>query len=351
MEAMHEAILCETSAGNVVRCCLCSHRCRIPEGQRGFCRVRRNVGGTLYSLVYGRLVARHMDPIEKKPLYHLLPGTPSYSIATPGCNLRCPFCQNWQISQVDAAPALEALGYVAPEEVVDAAVAGGAATIAYTYTEPTIFMEYALDCARLAQKEGLGNVFVTNGFQTPEAVQAMTGLIDAANVDLKAFTDEFYRKNCQGQLQPVLDTIANMHEASIHVEVTTLIVPGRNDSEEELRGIARFLAGISPSLPWHISRFHPDYMATDIPATPIESMMLAERLGREAGLRYVYLGNVLTEEGQNTRCPGCGEVLVRRTGFGRTSVHISEARCPKCGRDVPLVLTLGGTGGAPEGSG
>ena len=183
-----------------------------------------------------------MDPIEKKPLYHFLPGSLSYSIATPGCNFRCTFCQNWQISQVEAAPAFESLGYVEPERVVSAAVAGGAPSISYTYTEPTIFMEYALDCARLARREGLKNVFVTNGFQTPEAVQDMTGLIDAANVDLKAFTDEFYRRQCGGRLQPVLDAIGNMHRAGIHVEVTTLIVPGRNDSDEQLSGIAGFLA-------------------------------------------------------------------------------------------------------------
>jgi pyruvate formate lyase activating enzyme len=338
MEAMHEASLYKKSSGTAVSCFLCSHRCRIPEGERGFCRVRRNAGGALYSLVDGRLIARHMDPIEKKPLYHFLPGTPSYSIATPGCNFRCPFCQNWQISQVDAAPAFESLGYVPPEEVVEAAVSGGAATIAYTYTEPTIFMEYSLDCARLARQAGLGNVFVTNGYQSPEAIEAMTGLIDAANVDLKAFVDEFYRSQCQARLQPVLDTIATMHEAGIHVEVTTLIVPGHNDSEEELREVATFLAGVSADIPWHISRFHPDYMTTDAPPTPIESMLLAERLGRESGLNYVYLGNVLTEEGQHTKCAKCDAVLIRRAGFGRPDLRIAEPSCPDCGRDVPIVL-------------
>ncbi|MHC4479838.1 MAG: AmmeMemoRadiSam system radical SAM enzyme [Planctomycetota bacterium] len=338
MEAMHEAVLYARAEGEAVNCFLCSHRCHIAEGRRGFCRVRRNAGGTLYSLIYGRLVARHMDPIEKKPLYHFLPGTPSYSIATPGCNFRCPFCQNWQISQTDAAPAFETLGYAGPKEVVEAAVAQGAATIAYTYTEPTIFMEYALDCARLARREGLGNVFVTNGFQSPEAVEAMTGLIDAANVDLKAFTDDFYRTQCQGRLQPVLDSIANMHRAGIHVEVTTLIVPGLNDSEEELRGIAEFLAGISPELPWHISRFHPDYLSTDVPPTTMEGMLQARRVGEEAGLHHVYLGNVLTDEGQNTTCPGCGGLLISRRGFGRPSVKIDEPRCPQCGREVAVVL-------------
>ena len=338
MEALHEASLYSKAEGQAVDCRLCGHRCHIAEGKRGRCHVRRNVQGALYSLVYGRLVARHLDPIEKKPLYHFQPGTMSYSIATPGCNFRCPFCQNWQISQADAAPAFEALGYVEPEEVVRAAVASRAASIAYTYTEPTVFMEYALDCARLAKQEGLKNVFVTNGFQTPEAVEAMSGLIDAANVDLKAFSDEFYRTQCQGRLQPVLDTIANMHRAGIHVEVTTLVVPGRNDDEDQLRGIAQFLAGISRELPWHISRFHPDYKETSLPPTPMGSMLLAERLGREAGLHYVYLGNVLTDEGQNTCCPGCGRLLVRRIGFSRPSVRLAEPRCPDCGREVAIVL-------------
>jgi pyruvate formate lyase activating enzyme len=334
---MHEAILYSKADDGAVDCRLCSHRCHIAEGKRGFCRVRQNNGGTLHSLVYGRLVARQLDPIEKKPLYHFLPGTASYSIATPGCNFRCSFCQNWQISQADAVRAFERLGMTEPEEVVRAAA--GAATIAYTYTEPTIFMEFALDCAALAHQRGIKNVFVTNGFQTPEAVQAMTGLIDAANVDLKAFSDEFYRRQCQGRVQPVLDTIANMHAAGMHVEVTTLVVPGQNDSPDELRGIASFLAGLSPEIPWHVSRFHPDYKETAIPPTPVETMLAAEQIGKDAGLNYVYLGNVMADEGQTTRCPGCGQVLIRRGGFGyRPAVHITEPRCPGCGRQVPVVL-------------
>jgi len=323
---------------DAVDCFLCSHRCHIAEGRRGLCRVRENRGGTLYSLVYGRLISHHTDPIEKKPLYHFLPGTPSFSIATPGCNFRCRFCQNWQISQSDAAPEPGTLSYVPPERVVDAAAGGNAASIAYTYTEPTIFMEYALDCAALAHERGIRNVFVTNGFQSPEAVEAMVGLIDAANVDLKAFTDEFYRSQCGGRLQPVLDSIRMMHERGIHVEVTTLIVPGANDSAGELRGLAEFIAGVSPDLPWHISRFHPQYKATDLPPTPVQTMELAAQVGREAGLRYVYLGNVTTRDGQVTCCPDCGRPLVRRRGFGRPSILIRKPRCPDCGCEVPIVL-------------
>ncbi len=338
MELLHEAMLYEATEGGAVRCSLCSHGCRIAEGKQGFCRVRRNSGGRLYSMVYGRVIARHMDPIEKKPIYHFLPGTASYSIATPGCNFRCPFCQNWQISQVDASPAFERLGHTPPEDVVAAAASGGAATVAYTYTEPTIFMEFALDCARLAHERGIRNVFVTNGYESPEAVEAMTGLIDAANVDLKAFSDDFYRSQCQGRLQPVLDSIAAMHAAGIHVEVTTLVIPGANDSEDELRGIAEFVAGVSPDIPWHISRFHPDYQATDRPPTPVDTMLLARSLGEEAGLRYTYLGNVATDDGQSTHCPGCRRVVVARSGYARPSVAMTEPRCPDCGTDVAIVL-------------
>jgi pyruvate formate lyase activating enzyme len=337
-ERAHEAMFWSKAEGGAVDCFLCGHRCRIAEGKTGVCRVRRNRAGTLYSLVYGRLIAEHMDPIEKKPLYHFLPGSLSYSIAAPGCNFRCAFCQNWQISQVDAAPAFESLGYAEPERVVGSAVAAGALSVSYTYTEPTIFMEFALDCARLAHREGLKNVFVTNGFQSPEAVRAMGGLIDAANVDLKGFTDEFYRRQCGGRLQPVLDAIAAMHAAGIHVEVTTLVVPGRNDDEEQLGGIARFLAGLSPDIAWHISRFHPDYKETGLPPTPLEAMRRAEAAGRQAGLHYVYLGNVMLNDGQDTKCPACGEVLVRRRGFARPGVYVHEPRCPACGRPVPLVL-------------
>jgi pyruvate formate lyase activating enzyme len=320
-----------------VDCFLCNRRCRIAAGESGACRVRENRQGVLYSLVYGRIIARHLDPIEKKPLYHFLPGTFSYSIATPGCNLRCSFCQNWQISQLDVTRGLGGLGYTAAEDVVEAAVAQKARSISYTYTEPTVFMEYALDCAALAHERGLRNVFVTNGYQTGEAIDAMVGLIDASNVDLKAFDDAFYRRHCGGRLDPVLDTIRRMHGAGMHVEVTTLVIPGRNDSEGELRAVAGFLAGISPELPWHISRFHPDYRDTDLRPTPIRTMQRAAHLGREAGLRYVYLGNVLTPEGQSTYCATCGHVLVRRSGYGPPEIQVEAGRCPSCRQPVPLV--------------
>lgn len=334
---MEEARFYEATGDGRVECHLCNHRCTIADGRRGFCLVRENRDGTLYSLTYGRLIAQHVDPIEKKPLYHFLPGSTAFSIATPGCNFRCDFCQNWRISQTSLETDFERISCTEPQVVVRQAAAAGCHSIAYTYTEPTIFMEYALDTARLALDRGIRNVFVTNGFQTPEAVDAMEGLIQAANVDLKAFTEEFYRKRSKAKLQPVLDTIRSMHEAGIHLEITTLVVPGQNDTEEQLGGIAEFIAGISPDIPWHISRFHPDYQATDIPATPVSTLRRALELAREAGLHYPFVGNVAMKEGQDTVCPDCGQVAIRRQGFMGSSLNLEDGCCANCGRRLPIV--------------
>lgn len=323
---------------NELDCFLCGHRCHILAGKRGVCGVRENREGVLYSLVYGRIIAENADPIEKKPLYHFLPGTRSYSIATPGCNFRCGFCQNWNISQargnLDNYPA----NYVEPSEIVSGALRTGCASIAYTYTEPTIFMEYALDSARLAKEQGLKNVFVTNGYETPEAVEAMRGLIDAANIDLKSFSDEFYRSVCHGRLQPVLGTIRGMHEAGIHVEVTTLVVPAQNDSEEELEQLASFIAAVSPDIPWHISRFHPDYQVLDTIPTPIETIERAVDIGEREGLRFIYVGNVPDTGRQHTRCPDCGETVIRRSLMRVTEQRLKEGKCGNCGATLPIVL-------------
>jgi len=300
--------------------------------------VRENRGGKLYSLVYGRPIARHVEFIEKKPLYHFLPGSRSYSIATPGCNFQCPWCQNWEISRADARDDFQGIPYIEPAQIVAAALAEGCQSVCYTYTEPTIFMEYALDTARLAQKEGLRNVFVTNGYQSPEAVAAMCGLIDAANVDLKGFSDEFYRKHCRARLQPVLDAISAMHRGGIHVEVTTLVIPGLNDSEAELRQAASFLAGICPDLVWHVTRFHPDYQVMDIQPTPASTLRRAVQIGHGAGVRFVYAGNVLLPEAKDTACPGCGHVVVRREGLGYTTCYLDGDRCPACGAGLPIVV-------------
>ncbi|MFH1552024.1 MAG: AmmeMemoRadiSam system radical SAM enzyme [Candidatus Omnitrophota bacterium] len=317
--------------GKKVHCFLCAHHCKISEDGFGFCGMRQNVKGQLYTHAYGKVIASHVDPIEKKPLYHFLPGTYAYSIATVGCNFRCPFCQNWSISQV-AVKNQEAEGYeLQPEDVVAEALGNNCSSISYTYTEPTIFFEYAYDTAKLAKDKGLYNNFVTNGYMTKEAITEISPYLDAANIDLKFFKDDSYRRVCKGSLQPVLDSIENMKKAGIWVEVTTLIVPGENDSDEELRGIAAFLAKTGKEIPWHISRFHPDYKYTDFSPTPIETMERAMEIGAEEGLKYVYLGNVSTRA--ETICPGCGNILIEREGFeANVSRKVFEdGKCTSCG--------------------
>jgi len=334
---MKEAFFYAGTADAAVQCSLCQHRCRIADGKRGVCGVRENRGGVLYSLVYGRLVAEHVDPIEKKPLYHFLPGSRSYSIATPGCNFRCPWCQNWQISEAHGIRDFARIPAVPPERIAERAVETRCRSVSYTYTEPTIFMEYALDVARLSKQSGLKNVFVTNGYESPEAVQAMTGLIDAANVDLKSFSAERYRRDCGARLDLVLETIRNLYAAGIHLEITTLIVPDQNDSPGELRQIAGFVAGLSLDMPWHVSRFHPQYKVTDRGPTPAATMQRAVAAGRAAGLRYVYAGNISLADAHDTVCPQCGETVIRRGGFGAADCRLNGTRCPRCASELPII--------------
>lgn len=332
----HKALLWKPAAENAVDCFLCAHRCHIKPGKRGVCRVRENRDGTLRTLVYGKLIAANVDPIEKKPLFHFLPGTRSFSIATVGCNFQCDFCQNWQISQ--AARSDEIQGeYTEPEAVVRAAQENGCPSISYTYTEPTIYFEYAIACARAARAQGIRNVFVTNGYQTPETIEQMTGLIDAANVDLKAFNDSFYRARCKARLKPVLEAIRLLHQAGVHVEVTTLLIPQFNDDAEELKRLAEFLSGISPDLPWHVSRYHPDYEFDRAPTTPTDRILQALEIGRQAGLRYLYAGN-LPGGDEHTRCPHCRNVVIERAGFRARTVGLKGAACAQCGRELPLVV-------------
>jgi len=328
-----EAMLYKKLAGGTVRCRLCSHHCKIADSESGFCGVRRNEGGTLYSLVFGATIARHIDSIEKKPLFHFLPGTFSYSIATIGCNFKCGFCQNWQISQVDGAggPIGESAGRV-PAEVVTEAKRNGCASIAYTYTEPTIFFEYAYETARLAAQAGLRNEFVTNGYMTRAALDTVGPYLDAVNVDLKSWREDYYRNICKARLKPVLDAIGYMKKLGIWVEVTTLVIPGENDTEEELEGIADFIADLDREIPWHVSRFHPDYRFSDRPPTPRVILDRAAEIGREKGLRYVYRGNVAADE--DTLCPACGEPVVKRTAGGLRRNKIVEGRCGRCGAEV-----------------
>jgi pyruvate formate lyase activating enzyme len=328
-----EALLWDRPEEERVHCRLCAHGCKISESKFGICGVRQNIHGTLYTLVYGRSIAANIDPVEKKPLYHFLPGSMTYSIATIGCNFKCGFCQNWQISQMSMKDGNVASGHeLTPRQVVEQAQRNNCRSISYTYTEPTIFFEYAYDTARLARQAGLFNVFVTNGYMTREALVMIKPYLNAANVDLKSFNDASYKKNCQARLQPVLETIASMKELNIWLEVTTLVVPGENDSDDELGQIAGFLSGIDKDIPWHISRFHPDYEFRDHPATPIATLRRAREIGESNGLHYVYLGNV--PEGSNTYCHHCHEVVVERKYMGLDRLHLKNGQCPFCKTSV-----------------
>ena len=325
---IREALLYEKLDDKKVHCFLCSHHCNILPDKFGVCNVRQNKDGKLYTHVYGKVIASHIDPIEKKPLYHFLPGSDSYSIATAGCNLKCDFCQNWQISQASKENDSVAGYELTPEQIVKEAKKNGCKSISYTYTEPTIFFEYAYDTARLAKENGIYNNFVTNGYMTQKALEAIRPYLDACNVDLKSFNDEFYKKMCKAHLEPVLDSIKTMKKLGIWVEITTLIVPGQNDSDKELKDIAGFIVNLGPEIPWHISRFHPDYKYLNSEPTPIETLRKAKKIGEEAGLRYIYLGNVI--EGNNTYCYNCNSLLIERAIFDVVSYNIKDNRCPKC---------------------
>ncbi|NOZ70849.1 MAG: AmmeMemoRadiSam system radical SAM enzyme [Chloroflexi bacterium] len=335
MIKVKQGMLYEKLDDNKVRCNLCAHRCVIVDGHKGICQVRENREGTLYTLVYGRTISQHVDPVEKKPLFHFYPGTRAYSIATPGCNFRCKFCQNWEISQMPREQHLIMGVEATPAQIVADAERTGCRSIAYTYTEPTIFFEYAYDTARIAHSHGLANLFITNGYETAEAIETIQPYLDAANVDLKSFRNDFYRKLVGAKLQPVLDTLKLMKKVGIWVEVTTLIIPTLNDSEEELRDIARFIRDeLSADTPWHVSAFYPTYKLLDKPRTPPRTLRRAREIGLEEGLHYVYEGNVYGSEGENTFCHHCGTRLIQRRGFNIMENRIVDSRCPDCGTVV-----------------
>jgi len=327
-----EAMLYEALDGGKVQCHLCAHQCKIASSKYGICGVRQNVDGVLQTLVYAKAIAANVDPIEKKPLYHFLPGSQSYSIATVGCNFQCGFCQNWNISQLSAKDGTIPGQELMPQQVVAEAKATGCASISYTYTEPTIFFEYAFDTARLAKQAGLYNTFVTNGYMTKQALDTIQPYLDAANVDLKSYRNEYYRKYCKAKLDPVPESIAYMRELGIWVEVTTLVIPGESDSDAELSDIAKFIAQVDVDIPWHISRFHPDYQFSDHSATPVETMRRAKEIGIAHGLRYVYLGNVASDS--DTRCHKCGNTLVKRAYFSSEASGLKDGRCASCGSTI-----------------
>ncbi|MBI4457237.1 MAG: AmmeMemoRadiSam system radical SAM enzyme [Acidobacteria bacterium] len=358
---MREALFYEKLAGDRVRCTLCSHFCSIGEGRPGVCGVRVNHGGQLYTLVHDRVVSREIDPIEKKPLFHFYPGARAYSVATVGCNFRCFFCQNYEIAQYpkrahrhkaevlwgDLQPIRSRFEggipgeKVTPEQIVQAAKASGCEVIAYTYTEPTVFFELAYDTARCATKEGLKNVFVTNGYIGAEALLTIRPYLHAANIDLKGFTDEFYKKICGARLQPVLDSIRRYKELGIWIEVTTLVIPGCNDSDRELRQIAQFLKSVGDDIPWHISQFYPAYKMVDTPRTPVSTLRKARKIGLDVGLRYVYLGNVPGEVGESSYCYQCERVLISRYGLSVLESYMEDSQCPDCGARIDGVGLAG----------
>lgn len=316
-----------------VRCLLCPHECVIQPDQKGICRVRQNVGGSLRTLNYGRVSAVNMDPIEKKPLFHFYPGAPILSLGTIGCNFSCAFCQNWSIAEGDV-PTRRLL----PEEALDLATRDPSNLgIAYTYNEPIIWYEFVLETARLVREAGLKNVLVTNGYISEDPLRELLPYVDAMNVDVKAMNDRFYRRLCRGTAEPPRRTVEMAWEAGCVVEVTNLIIPNWNDDEEGLRELIDWVASVNPSLPLHFSRYHPAHKLTE-PPTPRETLFKAREMAMEK-LRYVYVGNMWDGEGENTYCPSCGRTVIERRGFAVQRVSVKEGRCEFCGGDVAVVGT------------
>lgn len=329
----------ENEKSTTVQCFTCAHRCTIPEGKRGICGVMENRNGVLYSLVYGKVIALHIDPIEKKPLFHFYPGTSALSLATVGCNFRCLNCQNADISQMPRDQHHIRGEEISPEGIIDAAKKAQCPIISYTYTEPAIYFDYAYDICVLAEKVGIKNTFVTNGYFTEESVRLVAPVLHGANIDLKSFRDETYRRVCGAKLKPVLDTIQLMKTLGIWIEITTLIIPGINDSESELKEIAQFIYSLDPGIPWHVTRFYPHYKMMDRPPTPIETMRHAREIGMEVGLKFVYTGNIPGEQGENTFCPHCKTLLIERWGFQIQKYQIKENTCANCGTRIEGMWT------------
>lgn len=337
---MERTVLLETIKGtNTVRCLTCSHYCVIKNGGQGICMTRENRKGVLEVLTYGKIAALHVDPIEKKPLFHFLPGTTVLSLGTVGCNFRCIFCQNWDISQYPREHAGEIIGSdYTPEEIVQYALSHHIPSIAYTYNEPAIFFEFTYDIARLAHKKGLKNVYVSNGYESKEALNKIHPYLDAINIDLKSFREQFYVDICGAHLQPVLDTIKRCRKYGIWQEITTLIIPGYNDSEKELKDIAEFIVSVDPVIPWHLSRFFPQYKMMDVPSTPLETLEKAYEIGKKAGLHYVYIGNIQTGKYESTYCKKCGELLVERKGYSLKMLYNEKGECQKCHKKMGGVI-------------
>ncbi len=318
---------------NFVKCLLCAQECLIKEGERGKCRARINVGGTLKTLVYGRPVTVHVDPIEKKPFYHFLPGSEAFSLATAGCPLACKFCQNWEISQ--ARPEDFPGKFIPPEQLVQETVTSAAPVIAFTYNEPTVFTEYLTDIARIARSRNLRSVIISCGFMNKEPLEEMCSVLDAVKIDLKGFSKDFYRRVCGAELDPVLRSIKQTAKSGIHLEIVNLVVPTLNDSKEMLTELVSWIAGeVGPDVPVHFTRFHPDYQMPNLPPTPVATLEQAYEIAKAKGLRYAYVGNVPGHPGNHTCCPACGKVVISRTGFFITEKHLKNGCCEYCGGKI-----------------
>ncbi|NMB79610.1 MAG: AmmeMemoRadiSam system radical SAM enzyme [Methanomicrobiales archaeon] len=333
---MHEARQYAKLDNNAVKCSLCSHRCTIPDGKHGICGVRWNGHGVLDAKTYGLISAEAVDPIEKKPLYHYLPGTRSYSLGSVGCNFHCKHCQNWHISRASFETSL--LRTLMPDEGVRRAIESGSASISWTYNEPTIWHEYTLDMGMLAKQNGLGTIYVTNGYITQEALRELAPMLGAFRVDLKSFSDDFYKKVCGAKLQPVLDATVRARELGMHIETVTLVIPGLNDSMEEQSSLIRWVVeNLGPDTPMHFTAFHPDYQMTDRGATPVALLEKIYNRAKELGLRYPYVGNVYSHPYENTYCPACGATLIGRHGFSCRIADLDGQQCKKCGEKIAVV--------------
>jgi pyruvate formate lyase activating enzyme len=330
-----EGVLFDKLPDNKVKCNICSHRCVIAEGKLGICRTRQNKNGKLYTLIYNTISSEAVDPIEKKPLYHFMPGTLSYSLGTIGCNFRCQHCQNWNISQeYSHTGTIE----ITPEEAIKEALEKKCKSISWTYNEPAIWHEYTYDSAVLAKKAGLKTIYVTNGYITPEALRRISPYLDAFRVDIKSFSEDFYRKICGARLAPVLESTKLAKELGMHVETITLVIPTKNDSPEELTQIVKWVHdNLGADTPMHFTKFHPMYRMDDLYPTPLEALEMAYDIAKKEGMRFVYLGNVTGHKYENTYCPKCNALLIDRMGFKVSAVKIRDGKCPKCGEEIPIV--------------
>jgi pyruvate formate lyase activating enzyme len=334
----HEARFWKGEEGtDAVTCALCPHHCHINNGRKGICGVRQNIEGRLYSLIYGMVSSVHVDPMEKKPLFHYRPGEPVLSLGSVGCNFRCLHCQNFTISQ--ASPGDGYLQRYEPNDVARLAKDNSCRTVAFTYNEPTIWHEFTFETAKTLQGQGISSIYVSNGFIEIEPLREIAPYLGAMNIDVKGFTEDFYKSVCKAPLAPVLKATKLAYDLGVHLELTYLIIPTKNDDPEELHSFCRWVANeLDHLVPVHFTRFHPDYMMTEVPPTPMKTMELANRIGREEGLKFIYLGNLSTEDGENTRCPNCGMLVIKRHGYSIDRSALKGTNCSKCGENLNIVL-------------